>query len=92
MKKMHKEGTWGIKALQPGREGVEAIAIKVVSDAMEKGINLIMQDFIARLCGRYHTELSGHYSILFGRHNTAGEPYAFEAADMGKGEYVSQYL
>ena len=90
MKKMHKEGTWG--TLQPGREGEEAIANKVVSDAMEKGINLIMQDLIARLCGRYHTELSGHYSILFGRCNEAGEHYSFEAAYRGKAEYVCKYL
>ena len=51
-----------------------------------------MQDLIGRLCGRYHTELSGHYSILFGRRNEAGEPYAFEAADRGKAEYVCKYL
>ena len=59
---------------------------------MEKGINLIVQDLIGRLCGWYHTELSGHYSILVGRRNEVGEPYAFEAADRGEAEYVCKYL
>ena len=66
--------------------------VKVVSDTMEKGLNLVMQDLIGRLCGRYHSELSGHYSILFGRRDAEGEPYAFEAADRGKAEYVCKYL
>ena len=30
MKKKHKEGTWGIKALQPGKEGEDAIVVKFV--------------------------------------------------------------
>ena len=51
-----------------------------------------MQDLIGRLCGRYHAELGGHYSILFGRRDAEGEPYAFEAADRGKVEYVCKYL
>ena len=42
MKKMHKEGTWGIKALQPGKEGEDAIVLKFVSDTKERGINLAM--------------------------------------------------
>ena len=66
--------------------------VKVVSDTMEKGLNLVMQDLIGRLCGRYHAELGGHYSILFGRCDAEGEPYAFEAADRGKTEYVCKYL
>ena len=92
LKKMHKEGIWGIKALQPRREDEETIVIKVVSDTMEKGINLVMQDWIGCLCGRYYTELSDHYSILFGRRDVAEEPYAFEVADRGKTEYVYKYL
>ena len=92
LKKMHKEGIWGIKALQPRREDEETIVIKVVSDTIEKGINLVMQDWIGCLCGRYYTELSDHYSILFGRRDVEGEPYDFEAAYRGKAEYVCKYL
>ena len=92
MKKKHKEGTWGIKALQHGKEGEDAIAIKVVSDTMERGINLVMQELIARLCGWYHSKLGGHYTILFGRRNKAGEPYYFEAGDRGKAEFMCKYL
>ena len=92
LKKFHKEGCWGIKAIQPGREEEDIIEIKVVSDSMEKGLNIIMQDLIGRLCGRYYKELGGHYSILFGRRDEEGEPYAFDAEDRGKAEFVCRYL
>ena len=92
MKKKHKEGTWGIMALQPGKEGEDAIVVKFLSDTKERGINLVMQELIARLCGRYHSKLGGHYTILFGRRNEAGEPYYFEAGDRGKVEFVCKYL
>ena len=59
---------------------------------MEKGINIIMQDLIGSLYGQYHDELGGHYSILFGRRDEEGEPYAYEAADRGKAEYACKYL
>ena len=92
LKKKHKEGTWGIKALHPGKEGEEPIVVKFVSDTMERGINLATQELIARLCGRYHTQLDGHYTILFGRRNEAGEPYYFESDERGKVEFVCKYL
>ena len=57
LKKLHKEGIWGIKAHQPGREGEDIIEVKVVSDTMEKGLKLVMQDLIGRLYGCYHDEL-----------------------------------
>ena len=59
---------------------------------MEKGLSLVMQDLIEHLCGCYHAELGGHYSILFGRHDEEGEPYAFDAEGRGKAEYVCRYL
>ena len=92
LKKLHMEGIWGIKAHQPGREGKDIIEVKVVSDTMEKGLNLVMQDLIGCLFGRYHAELGGHYSIIFGIRDEEGEPYAYEAADRGKAEYVCKYL
>ena len=46
----------------------------------------------AHLCGRYHPKLGGHYTILFGRRNEAGEPYYFETGDRGKVEFVCKYL
>ena len=36
--------------------------------------------------------MGGHYSIFFGRRDAEGEPYAFEATDRGKAEYVCKYL
>lgn len=92
LKKKHKEGTWGIKALYPGKEGEEPMVVKFVSDTMERGINLATQELIARLCGRYHTQLDGHYTILFGRRNEAGEPYYFQSEERGKEELVCRYL
>ena len=59
---------------------------------MEKGLNLVMQDLIGRLCGCYQADLGGHCSILFGRRDEEGEPYAFDAEDMGKAEYMCKYL
>ena len=48
--------------------------------------------FRSRLCGRYHPKLGGHYTILFGRRNEAGEPYYYEAGDRGKAEFMCKYL
>lgn len=91
LKKLHREGLWGIKAVQLGREGEKTMEIKVVSDTMEKGLNVIIQDLIGRLCGRYYQELGGHYSILFGRRDEEGEPYDFDTKDRGKAESLGKY-
>ena len=60
LKKFNKEGCWGIKATQPGRGEEPPLEIKMVSDSKDKGLNLVMQDLIGRLCGRYSLELRRH--------------------------------
>jgi hypothetical protein len=92
LKRFHKEGCWGIKATQPGRGEEPQIEIKIVSDSMIKGLDLVMQDLIGRLCGRHSAELKGHYSIFFGRRNEEGEPYLFEAGDRGKAKPLCLYF
>ena len=64
----------------------------MVSDSKDKGLNLVMHDLIGRLCGRYNTELKGHYSIFFGRRNKDGEPYLFDVGDRGKAKPLSLYF
>lgn len=95
LKKFNKEGCWGIKAIQAGRQTepqTDAIEIKLISDSMEKGLNLIIQDLIARLCGRHHRELRGHYFHHFGRRSEAGEPYDIDVEDRCKFKPVCRYL
>ena len=58
LKKFHRKGLWGIKAFQLGREGEETIEIKVISETMEKGLNVIIQDIKGCLCGCYYKELA----------------------------------
>ena len=53
LKKFNKEGSWAIKATLHGRltgPQTDIIEIKLISDSMEKGLNLVIQDLIARLC------------------------------------------
>jgi hypothetical protein len=37
------------------------------------GAHILMQELIARLCGRHSSELQNHYSYIFGRHDKKGE-------------------
>ena len=71
LKKFNKEGSWGIKVIQAGRQTepqTDAIEIKLISDSMEKGLNIVIQDLIGRLSGRHYYELKGHYFPFLGRH------------------------
>ena len=92
LKKFNKEGCWGIKATQPGRGEEPPLEIKMVSESKDKGLNLVMQDLIGRLCGRYNLELRGHYSIFFGRRNEDGEPYLYDVGERGKAKPLSLYF
>ena len=95
LKKFNREGCWGIKVTQPGRDTepkVDGMEIKLISDSKEKGLDLIMQDLIARLCGRHSKELKGHYSYFFGRRSEDGEPYYIDAKDKKMAKPVCSYL
>lgn len=78
MKKLHKDGCWGVKVIQPGKERgknpEEDIAIHIVSDSKEKALSISLQQLIGRLCGRHHEALQGHCGGLFGRRDEEGIP------------------
>ena len=84
LKKFNKEGSWGITVIQGGRQTepqTDAIEIKLISDSMEKGLNIVIQDLIGRLCGRHYYEMKGHYFRFIVRHAEDGEPYDFIDAE-----------
>jgi chromosome segregation ATPase len=75
MTKLHKKGVWVIHITQPGRETepkTEAIKLKTFHTDKKIGAQLLMQEMIARLCGRHFSELQSHYSHLYGRRDEEG--------------------
>jgi hypothetical protein len=75
MTKFHKKGVWVIHITQPGRETepkTENIKFKTFHTNKKKAAQLLMQELIARLCGRHCSELQNHYSHLYGRRNEKG--------------------
>jgi hypothetical protein len=75
MTKFHKKGIWIIHITQPGRETkpkTEEIKFKTFHTDKDAGSHLLMQELIARLCGRHFFELQNHYSNIFGRRDEKG--------------------
>jgi hypothetical protein len=75
MTKFHKKGVWVIHITQPGRETelkTEEIKFKTFHTDRDVGAHLLMQELIARLCGRHSFELQNHYSHMFGRRDEKG--------------------
>jgi hypothetical protein len=75
MTKFHKKGIWVIHIRQPGREiepKTEKIKFKTFHNDKQAGAHLLMQELIARLCGRDFFKLQNHYSHLYGRHDEKG--------------------
>jgi chromosome segregation ATPase len=75
MTKFHKKGIWVIHITQPGRETepkTEEIKFKTFHTDKEAGAHLLMQELIARLCGRHFSKLQNHYSHLYGRRDEKG--------------------
>jgi hypothetical protein len=75
MTKFHKKGVWVIHITQPGRETeprTEEIKFKTFHTDRDAGTHLLMQELIARLCGRHFSELQKHYSHIFGRCDEKG--------------------
>jgi hypothetical protein len=69
MTKFHKKGIWVIHITQPGCEtkpNTEEIKFKTFHTDKDAGAHLLMQELIARLCGRHFSELQNHYSHTFG--------------------------
>jgi chromosome segregation ATPase len=75
MTKLHKKGVWILHIMQPGRETepkTEKIKLKTFHTNKKIGAQLLMQEMIARLCGRHFSELQNHYSHLYGRCDEEG--------------------
>jgi hypothetical protein len=75
MTKFHKKGVWVIHIMQRGREiepKTEEIKFKTFHTDKDAGSHLLMQELIARLCGRHFCELQNHYSHIFGRRDENG--------------------
>jgi hypothetical protein len=75
MTKFHKKGIWVIHITQPGRETepkTEKIKFKTFHTNKKTGAHLLMQELIARLCGRHFSELQNHYSHPYGRCDEEG--------------------
>jgi hypothetical protein len=75
MTKFHKNGVWVIHITQPGRDiepKTNNIKFKTFHTDKKAGAHLLMQEMIARLCGRHYSELQNHYSHLYGRRDEEG--------------------
>jgi hypothetical protein len=75
MTEFHKKGVWVIHITQPGRETepkTEEIKFKTFHTDKDVGTYLLMQELIARLCGRHLSELQSHYSHIFSRRDEKG--------------------
>jgi DNA repair exonuclease SbcCD ATPase subunit len=75
MTKSHKKGVWVIHITQPGRETepkTEKIKFKTFHTNKKASTHLLMQELIARLCGRHFSELQNHYSHSYGRCDEEG--------------------
>jgi hypothetical protein len=75
MTKSHNKGVWVIHITQPGREiepKTEKIKFKTFHTNKRAGAHLLMQELIARLCGRHFSELQNHYSHSYGRRDEEG--------------------
>src|SRR5664279_792114 len=95
LKKFNKEGCWGVRLLQPGRETEpknEDIKIKLICDSKEKGLNIVIQELIGRLCGQHHRELKNYYSHFLGRRDENGNPYILDKETKHKFNPLHQYL
>jgi hypothetical protein len=75
MTKLHKKSIWVIHIMQPRRETepkTENIKLKTFHTNKKIGAQLLMQEMIARLCGRHFSELQNHFSHLYGRRDEKG--------------------
>jgi hypothetical protein len=75
MTKFQKKGVWVIHITQPGRETepkTKKIKFKTFHTNKKAGAHLLMQELIARLCGRHFSELQNHYSHPYGRRDEEG--------------------
>src|SRR3954468_20527121 len=63
-----RKDLWGFKVNQPGRHTeptTEAIIFKFMHDDRERGLEVFMQDLLARLLGRHSWEIRGTHFHAF---------------------------
>jgi hypothetical protein len=95
LKHFNKEDLWGIRLCQQGRQTepkTEDIQYKSISDSLEKGLNLVTQELIGRLCLQYQEELKDHYFAHLGQRDEHGIPYCVSEEDKNKPEALYPYL
>src|SRR5215216_64359 len=79
--KFERNDLWGFKVTQLGRQtepATEAITFKLMHDDKERGLEVVMQDLLARLLGRHSREFRGTHFHAFGRRDEDGEAIDFE--------------
>ena len=93
--KFERKDLWGFKVTQPGRQTertTEAIIFKFMHDDRERGLEVVMQDLLARLLGRHSREIRGTHFHAFGRRDEDGEAIEFEDAAREMAEPIRLYL
>src|SRR3954467_9564367 len=82
--KFERKDLWGFKVNQPGRQTeptTEAIIFKLMHDDKERGLEVVMQDFLGRFLGRHSREVRGTHFHTFGRSDECCEAIDFERDD-----------
>src|SRR4051812_39383052 len=93
--KFERKDLWGFRVSQPGRQTeplTEEITFKLMHDDKDKGLDVVMQELLGRLCGRHSTELRGLYFHPFGRRDEQGEPVVYDDTTRETIEHVRIYL
>src|SRR3954465_606495 len=81
--KFERKDLWGFRVTQLGRQTeplTEEISFKLMHNDKEKGLDVVMQELLGRLCGPHTTELRGLYFHPFGRRDEEGEALVYEGA------------
>ena len=90
-----RKDLWGFKVNQPGRQTeptMEDIIFKLMHDDKERGLEVVMQDFLGRLLGRHSREIRGTHFHAFSRHDEDGEAIDFEDTSRETAEPIHLYL
>src|SRR4051812_13810212 len=93
--KFERKDLWGFRVTQPGRQAetpTEAITFKLMHDDKERGLDVVMQELLGRMCGRHSTELRGLYFHPFERRDAQGEAVVYDDATRETIEPVLLYL
>ena len=93
--KFERKDLWGFRVSRPGRQTeppTEEITFNLMHDDKEKGLDVVMQELLGRLCRHHSTELWGLYFHPFGRRDEEGDALVYEGAARETIEPVRLYL